>query len=183
MTVEMADSATMPSQDDGSEEVSTSVVRDVMTVMTRRLEQLLVKQHERESKLFAELFDDSVVGLKRAEDLPDQKTLRDETAGWIPEDGILVHLAGNETVPTMACIGLGYPYLYNSQAKSEPRQCPLHDDGKTMRESYLPSEIAANKRTLDIGDGRRILHPPNRKPSVKPCLLTLIACFKCCDIQ
>ena len=42
----------MPSQDDDSEEVSTSFVRDVMTVMTRRLEQLLVKQHEREAKLF-----------------------------------------------------------------------------------------------------------------------------------
>ena len=129
----------MPTQDDDSEEVSLNSLRDVMAVMTRRFEHLLIKQEKRQVKLFAELFDDSVVGVKRAEDLPDQKMLRDETAAWIPEDGILVHLARNETVPTMACIPISV-----QQAKSEPRQRPSHDDGKTMREAYLPSETAAN---------------------------------------
>ena len=58
-------------EDDDSEEaetiknsVSQRFFRDVMTGMTRRFEQLLVKQDERRAKLFAELFDggvDSVV--------------------------------------------------------------------------------------------------------------------------
>ena len=49
------------------------VLHDVMTVMTRRLEQLLVKQDQRRAKLFAELFDDVVVGSsKRPEDVTEE---------------------------------------------------------------------------------------------------------------
>ena len=68
-TVDMADQATMLSQGeyDDSEEAETSKIsvsqsnfRDVMTGMTLRLEQLLIKQDERRAKLFAGLFDDAV---------------------------------------------------------------------------------------------------------------------------
>ena len=47
----------MPSQDDDSEEVSMNSLHDVMALMTRRFEQLLVRQEERQAKVFAELFD------------------------------------------------------------------------------------------------------------------------------
>ena len=47
----------MPSQDDDSEEVSVNSLYYVMAVMTRRLEQLIVNQDERQAKQFAELFD------------------------------------------------------------------------------------------------------------------------------
>ena len=47
----------MPSQDDNSEEVSVTSLHDVMARMTRRFEELLVKQDERQAKQFAELFD------------------------------------------------------------------------------------------------------------------------------
>ena len=47
----------MPSQDDDSEEVSMNSLHDVMALMTRRFEELLVKQDERQAKQFAELFD------------------------------------------------------------------------------------------------------------------------------
>ena len=47
----------MPSQDDDSEEVSINSLHDVMALMTRRFEELLVKQDERQAKQFAELFD------------------------------------------------------------------------------------------------------------------------------
>ena len=44
-----------------------------MTVMTRHLEQLLVKQDQRRAKLFAELFDDAVVdSSKRPEDVTNE---------------------------------------------------------------------------------------------------------------
>ena len=69
-TVDMADQSTMPSQDDDNEEVSMNSLHDVMAAMTRRFEQLLVKQEERQAKLFAELFDDVVVdSSKRPEDV------------------------------------------------------------------------------------------------------------------
>ena len=70
MTVDMADQTKMqsPREDDDSEEadtsktsVSPSFFGDVMTGMTRRLEELLVKQDERRTKLFEELFDDVIV--------------------------------------------------------------------------------------------------------------------------
>ncbi len=64
-TVDMADQSTMPSQDDDNEEVSVNSLHDVMAAMTRRFEQLLVKQEERQAKLFAELFDDVVVDSSR----------------------------------------------------------------------------------------------------------------------
>ena len=51
----MADQSTMPSQDDDSEEVSVTSLHDVMSVMTRRFEELPVKQDERQAKLFVEL--------------------------------------------------------------------------------------------------------------------------------
>ena len=53
----------MTSQEDDCEEVSANSLHDVMAVMTRRLEHLLVKQDERRAKLFAELFGDDVVDL------------------------------------------------------------------------------------------------------------------------
>ena len=74
LTVDMADQSNMLSQgeDDDSEEaetintsVSQSFFHDVMTGMTRRLEQLLVKQEARQAKLFAELFGDDAVELSR----------------------------------------------------------------------------------------------------------------------
>ena len=69
-TVDMADQSTMPSQDDDNEEVSVNSLHDVMAAITRRFEQLLVKQEERQAKLFAELFDDVVVdSSKRPEDV------------------------------------------------------------------------------------------------------------------
>ena len=52
----MADQSTMPSQDDDSEEVSMNSLFYVMALMTRRFEELLVKQDERQAKQFAELF-------------------------------------------------------------------------------------------------------------------------------
>ena len=62
-------------EDDDSEEaetiqtsVTTNVVHDVMTVMTRRLEELLVKQDQRRADLFAELFVDAVVDSSRRPD-------------------------------------------------------------------------------------------------------------------
>ena len=63
----------MPSQYDDSEEVSKSFFHDVMTVITRRFVQLLIKQEERQAKLFAELFGDAAVGVsKRPEDVAEQ---------------------------------------------------------------------------------------------------------------
>ena len=59
----MADQSTWPSQDDDSDEVSVNSLHDVMAVMTRRFEQLLVKQEARQAKLFAELFGDDAVDL------------------------------------------------------------------------------------------------------------------------
>ena len=65
----MTDKSNMLSQgeDDDSQEaetiktsVSQSFFHDIMTGMTRRLEQLLVKQDERRAKLFDELFGDDV---------------------------------------------------------------------------------------------------------------------------
>ena len=53
----MADQSTMPSQDDDSEEVSVNSLHDVMALLTRHFEELLVKQDERQAKQFAELFD------------------------------------------------------------------------------------------------------------------------------
>ena len=47
----------MPSQDNDTEEVSVNSLHDVMALMTRRFEELLVKQDERQAKQFAELFD------------------------------------------------------------------------------------------------------------------------------
>ena len=47
----------MPSQDDDSEEVSVNSLHDVMALMTRRLEQLLVRQDERQARMFAEQFE------------------------------------------------------------------------------------------------------------------------------
>ena len=53
----------MPSQNDDSEKVSLNSLHDVMAGMTGRLQQLLVRQDERRTKLFAELFGDDVVDL------------------------------------------------------------------------------------------------------------------------
>ena len=50
----------MPSQGDDSEEVSMNSLHDVVALMTRRFEGLLVKQDERQAKQFAELFDVSL---------------------------------------------------------------------------------------------------------------------------
>ena len=47
----------MRTQDDDSEEVSVNSIHDVMALMTRRFEQLLVRQEERQARVFAELFD------------------------------------------------------------------------------------------------------------------------------
>ena len=47
----------MSSHDDDSEEVSVNSLHDVMALMTRRFEQLLVRQEERQARVFAELFD------------------------------------------------------------------------------------------------------------------------------
>ena len=47
----------MPPQEYDSEEVSVNSLHDVMALMTRRFEQLLVRQEERQEKVFAELFD------------------------------------------------------------------------------------------------------------------------------
>ena len=47
----------MPSQDDDSEEVSVNSLHYGMALMARRFEQLLVRQEERQAKVFAELFD------------------------------------------------------------------------------------------------------------------------------
>ena len=47
----------MRTQDDDSEEVSVNSLHDVMALTTRRFEQLLVRQEERQAKVFAELFD------------------------------------------------------------------------------------------------------------------------------
>ena len=47
----------MPSQDYDSEEVSMNSLHDVMALMTRRFEVLLVKEYVRQAKQFAELFD------------------------------------------------------------------------------------------------------------------------------
>ena len=53
----MADQSTMRTQDDDSEDLSVNSIHDVMALMTRRFEQLLVRQEERQAKVFAELFD------------------------------------------------------------------------------------------------------------------------------
>ena len=84
-TVDMADQPTMLSQveDDDSEEaetintsVSQNLFHDVMTGMTLRLEQLLIKQDERRAKLFAGLFNDAVNSVvdspKRPEDVTEE---------------------------------------------------------------------------------------------------------------
>ena len=74
-----------------------------MTVMTRCFEQLLVKQDERRTKPFTELFHDAVVDLsKQPHDLADQTTLlHDETAAWIPEvDGKRNHCEREEPART-----------------------------------------------------------------------------------
>ena len=47
----------MPSQDDDSEEVSVNSLHDAMALMTRHFEELLVRQEERQAKVFAELFE------------------------------------------------------------------------------------------------------------------------------
>ena len=47
----------MRTQDDDSEDLSVNSIHDVMALMTRRFEQLLVRQEERQAKVFAELFD------------------------------------------------------------------------------------------------------------------------------
>ena len=47
----------MPSQDDDSEEVSVNSLHDVMALMTRRFELLLVRQEERQARMFAEQFE------------------------------------------------------------------------------------------------------------------------------
>ena len=53
----MADQSTMRTQNDDSEDLSVNSLHDVMALMTRRFEQLLVRQEERQAKVFAELFD------------------------------------------------------------------------------------------------------------------------------
>ena len=47
----------MSSHDDDSEDVSVNSIHDVMALMARRFEQLLVRQEERQARVFAELFD------------------------------------------------------------------------------------------------------------------------------
>ena len=47
----------MRTQNDDSEDLSVNSLHDVMALMTRRFEQLLVRQEERQVKVFAELFD------------------------------------------------------------------------------------------------------------------------------
>ena len=47
----------MRTQDDDSEDLRVDSIHDVMALMTRRFEQLLVRQEERQAKVFAELFD------------------------------------------------------------------------------------------------------------------------------
>ena len=81
-TVDMADQTKMqsPREDDNSEEAETSKTSvglsffgDVMLGMTRRLEQLVLKQDERRAKLFEELFDDAIVdSLKRPADVTEE---------------------------------------------------------------------------------------------------------------
>ena len=69
----MADQSTMLSQDDDSEEVRVNALHYVMALMTRRFEQLLITQEERQAKLFAELFGDADVDAsKRTEDVAEQ---------------------------------------------------------------------------------------------------------------
>ena len=63
----------MLSQDDDSEEVRVNALHYVMALMTRRFEQLLITQEERQAKLFAELFGDADVDAsKRTEDVAEQ---------------------------------------------------------------------------------------------------------------
>ena len=81
-TVDMANQTKMqsPREDDNSEEAETSKTSvglsffgDVMMGMTRRLEQLLLKQDERRAKLFEELFGDAIVdSLKRPADVTEE---------------------------------------------------------------------------------------------------------------
>ena len=47
----------MRRQNDDSEDLSVNSLHDVMALMTRRFEQLLVRQEERQARMFAELFD------------------------------------------------------------------------------------------------------------------------------
>ena len=52
-TVDMAEQSTMPSQDDDTEEVNVNSLHDVVALTTRRFEELLVKQDERQAIQFA----------------------------------------------------------------------------------------------------------------------------------
>ena len=89
-TIDMADQPTMLSQgeDDDSEEaetintsVSQNVFHDVMTGMTLRLEQLLIKQDERRAKLFAGLFDDDVDSVVDSPKRPENVTEETVSSG------------------------------------------------------------------------------------------------------
>ena len=70
----------MPSQDDDTEEVSVNSLHDVMALMTRRFEELLVKQDERQTKQFAELFDVSFKKIGQSSQIDDAViTLTEQT--------------------------------------------------------------------------------------------------------
>ena len=87
----------MPSRDDDSEEVGMNSLHDVMALMTRRFEELLVKQDERQAKQFTELFDVSFKKIGHSAqsddvviDLTEQMvSLREKTSarteGWTEE--------------------------------------------------------------------------------------------------
>ena len=100
-------------EDDDSEEaetiktsVSQSFFHDVMTGMTRRLEQLLVKQEARQVKLFAKLFGDDAVELSgQLGDVTEQTvSLCEEASTWKSgPDGRIKRLERDAPTHTESC--------------------------------------------------------------------------------
>ena len=175
----------MRTQDDDSEDLSVNSIHDVMALMTRRFEQLLVRQEERQAKVFAELFDVPFDKIGRSIDIHSavvdvtEQTLSlcvDTPMRKCEVDGISEHLEREAPTYTEgghseASVQAAVPEAKGgTQQRREPseRLAEKGDDGERARFADIDAahiatqEMVAREQSTDaISDGDRhmsVLH-------------------------
>ena len=122
----------MLSQDDDSEEVRVNALHYVMALMTRRFEQLLITQEERQAKQFAELFGDADVDAsKRTEDVAEQTVSLCEEFE-LPERESLTYMEAGDSEASVPTAVSDVKSITRQRQRGE-RLAEKGDDGERAR--------------------------------------------------
>ena len=137
----------MLSQDDDSEEVRVNALHYVMALMTRRFEQLLITQEERQAKQFAELFGDADVDAsKRTEDVAEQTVSLCEEFELPERESLTYTEAGDSeaSVPTAVSDVMSI----TRQRQRGERLAEKGDDGERARFADIDAAHVATQETV-----------------------------------